>query len=107
MGSQLRESEESTRDSSSTSPCQATVHSGQSHEAEVAVSSFRVLINFRTTEHPREVYISSAWDATLVFVDFPNFWASFSSAKWHPILSQVERQHLSGGEGFGSMEVAH
>ena len=96
---QLRESKESTRDSS-TSPCQATVHSGQSHEAEVAVSTLRVVINFRTTEHPREVCISSAWDATLVFVHFPNFWASFSSAKWHPILSQVERQHLSKEEGI-------
>ena len=93
----LRTSDGHTYQGNTIGSCRSTV---MYSDTEMIVSCLTPLITFDTFECPREVCFSTAWDATFLFVEFSQFWATYSSSKWHQTLSLVEEHHLAPDEGI-------
>ena len=68
--------------------------------SELSVFTMTPLASIQTSEQPRDVCISSTWDATFFFVEFPSFWATYASPKWLHTLSFAEKHSLTSDEGI-------
>ena len=74
--------------------------SAQSTAVSNSVSSMTPLVSFHTSERPRDVCISSTWDATFFYIEFSSFWATYASPKWLRTLSIAEKHSLTADEGI-------